>query len=107
MLYYPVYNENFYDEAKKYDAEFTEEALDALYEYYNEQDEYIEMDMVRLKNEWTEYESWEEASEALILIKNDDVKLKTEDDYRNYVELSGYSYLECENGNILVKDGIW
>ena len=119
MLYYQVYNENFYNEAKKYDAEFTEEALDALYEYYNEQDEYIKMDMVHIKNEWTEYESWKEAANSIFELENLDEEdyYMPEDDDKDVIESkcedfvkgsdNPYKYLECDNGNVLVKDGIW
>ena len=103
MLYYPVYNTDFYDEAKKYDAEFSDEALDILYDYLNDnEEEYIEMDMVRIKNEWTEYDSWKEAAKSLIDITKNNIK-----NYKDYVENSGYTCLECDDGHILIKDGIW
>lgn len=108
-LYFPVYETDFYDEAKKYDAEFSHDALDALYEYYDNEPEFIEVDLVKIKNEWTEYDTYQEAMEALILMNNgnETVEDKSEDECKEYVENSGYTYLECENGHVLVKDGVW
>ena len=107
MLYYPVWNEDFIDEAKKYDAEFSDDALDTLYEYLDDCEEYIEMDMVRIKNEWTEYDSWKEASQALLLMNNEDVDIISAKEQRKYVMESGYPYLICGNDHILVKNGVW
>lgn len=120
MLYRNVYFEDFVEEAKKYDAEFTDDALDALFEYYDDEEtDFIELDMVRIKNEWTEYESWKEAADSIIMLENldendyympeDDDKDVIESKCKDFVKGSDnpYKYLECDNGNVLVKDGIW
>lgn len=43
--------------------QFTEEALETLFEYYEEIDENMELDVIAICCEWAEYESLEELHE--------------------------------------------
>ena len=95
-MYQTVTNYDFHDAFRDAGREdqFTYEALDELFEYYEQLEqelgEQIELDPVAICCEWSEYESWEAAikdlgrSEASIYDR--------------------YTVLEVPNGNILVGE---
>jgi hypothetical protein len=57
---------DFRDEFRgtQYEKQFTYEALETLYNWYNDLDENTECDIVAIACEWTEYESEGEIAEA-------------------------------------------
>lgn len=70
--------------------QFSYEALEALFEYYNEMDDY-ELDVIEICCDWTEYESEEE---ALVEFSMEDLD-----------ELNGnYATLYLSNGGVLVSN---
>ena len=111
MLYIPAFWDDFYDECKANDVEFSDDAIDALYEYYDELEEHIELDIVKIKNTWTEYDTFHDAMIAIVLQNNMNIDMKnySEDDCRKFIEGSDnpYNYLICENNHVLLENGIW
>ena len=111
MLYIPAFWDDFYDECKAHDVEFSDDAIDALYEYYDELEEHIELDIVKIKNTWTEYDTFHDAMIAVVLQNNMNIDMKnySEDDCRKFIEGSDnpYNYLICENNHVLLENGIW
>lgn len=70
--------------------QFSFRALEALYEYYNELDDY-ELDVIAICCEWTEYGSQEEACEDLRMGDMDELN-------------DNYQVIELLNGGILVSN---
>lgn len=89
---------DFIDEFRggQYKNNFSYEGLKALFEYFEnyeeETGEEIELDVVTIACEWTEYESLEEIKENYSCIE-------TLDDLYNYT-----SVIEVDNGDIIIMD---
>lgn len=88
----------FIDEFRggQYKNNFSYEGLKALFEYFEnyeeETGEEIELDVVAIACEWTEYESLEEIKENYSCIE-------TLEDLYNYT-----SVIEVDNGDIIIMD---
>lgn len=89
---------DFIDEFRggQYENNFSYEGLKALFEYFEQYEEdegeEIELDVVAIACDWTEYESFEEIKENYNCIK-------TLDDLYSYT-----SVIEVDNGNIIIMD---
>ncbi len=85
---------NFMDEFRAFDRQeqFSYDALSALYDYYEDIDENMELDVIAICCEWTEYESIDEVKENY----ND---IETIEDLQNKTTV-----LELENGKILLQN---
>lgn len=89
---------DFIDEFRggQYKNNFSYEGLKALFEYFEnyeeETGEEIELDVVAIACDWTEYESLEEIKENYSCIE-------TLEDLYNYT-----SVIEVDNGNIIIMD---
>ena len=96
MLYNPIRTATqfrmLFDECNRRN-QFSWEALDALFNYYDEFDENMEADVIAICCDWTEYESADEAVEEY---SNCCTSLEDLQDRTTAIEL--------ENGHILVED---
>ena len=83
---------NFMDEFTRMgrDDQFSYDALEALFEHYNEFENY-ELDVIGICCDWAEYESEEEALESY--------------DAETLEELQdNYYVIELDNGHVLIQD---
>lgn len=74
--------------------QFSEEALEAIYDYYDNED--MELDIIAICYEWTEYNSLEEACDSY------DIDCKGLDFYEVRMEFEGEAFL-LDNDNILIQ----
>ncbi len=94
MIYQHVTQDNFINAFRSMRPDsFTYEALVALYDYHSELDINIELDIIAIDCEWTEYDSLADVQAEY----SDSVDLSTIDKLRDYATL-----LELDNGHMVM-----
>jgi hypothetical protein len=92
--------------------QFTYQAFDVLFEHLNERNESIELDVIAICCEWTEYTlaelegDYDEAKHAMEILRADP---ETDDDDPSEIEIAIHEHMDdshtvmaCGNGNWLV-----
>lgn len=93
--------------------QFTREAFDVLFEYYDEFHESVELDVICICCEWSEYTlaelegDYDEAKHAMEILRAD---TETDEDDPSEIELAihehmgdSHTVMSCGNGNWLVS----
>ena len=94
-LYQKINQSAFIDEFARYDREkdYSYDAKCALFDYYSEladeTGEPIEVDVIDICGDWSEFESLDELNKA------------TENDYESVEDIDDFTVIQLDNGNLL------